>query len=367
MTSTASPPNPRSGYAAQASHGMGTYKVRADKTVLTPYTLKTQFGDEQDNREKVRLHAEALAFPNLANDPFVVEQARAAVCGSIDSTQSVMEYIRNKFLIFYRLYRGETIAQFQYGRQQLHSPEPFKVVETLHPRTMRALFGNERWFKFYGQYEEDDANAKCQEIMCRHQLREAKFNRKMARFVREGWMYGTAIQKCYWKQEIGKVRYRTAKRVADPNWPGRTIAELSEVNEEQLLFDGNTTENVSVFDFYTSPSASSIEEAEWAMDRSSWPGWKIKQMGEMRYWLNLEALKDYAGNQDTAESDEYKQRKAYSYGVFDPREASWAGHIPHYTVHDWWGPLMIKQSGMNYEIRECNVVMIDADGLKLVV
>jgi hypothetical protein len=344
---------------------MGSYKRRVSKEVLAPYTLEQQFGDKQNNDLKVRLHSESLAYPNLANSKFVVEQARAAVQGSIKDTMNVMEYMRNKWLIFYRLWRGESIAQFQYGRQQLHSPEPFKAVETLHPRIMRALFGNERWFKLYGQFEEDDTNAKCQEVLCRHQLREAAYRMKQSRFIREGLMYGTSIQKCFWRQEVGDVMYRTARRVPG-DFPGTTKAELSEVKREELLFDGNTVENVSIFDFYTAPNASSIDEAEWAMDRSSWPGWKIKQMGEMGYWTNLEALKDHAGNQDTSHGDEYKERKAYAYGVFDPREASWAAHIPHYTVHDWWGPLAIKKDGDSIEIKECNVVMIDADGLQII-
>ncbi len=368
LGNTTNPPTTRVGEQAFPGRGMGTYERRpGTKPIETAYELPEHFTDGEDVAKTARLYAESVAYPNLAQDPFVVGQAKMAVLSGLKDVYNVMEFLRNKWLILYRLYRGENLAQFSYGRPQLHSPEPFKAVETVHPRVMRTLFGNQRWFKLYGVGEQDDVGAKMQEGLCRHQLREANFLDEASRFVRDGLIYGTALQKLWWKQEIGDMRYRTGKRVPDPDFPGASKVELSEIEREELLFDGNTVKNVSIFDFYTSPNSTSVEDSEWCADRSAWADFEVKQMGELGHWLNLEQLKDRAGTNDMSFGDEFKERKSYSYGVFDPRQAAWAPHIPHYTVIDWWGPLVIAKKGGSYKTAICNVVMIEPDNMQTIV
>ncbi len=362
------PPTTRVDTYASTDRGMGTVQARpGTKPIEAAYELTEHFTDHQKVAKQARLYNESVAFPNLADDPFVVGQAKMAILTALKDVYNVMEFLRNKWLIMYRLYRGEPLNTFSYGRPQLHSPEPFKAVETIHPRIMRTLFGNERWFKLYGMDAPDDIGAKNQEGLCRQQFRDMRYVDEASRFVRDGLIYGTAIQKLHWKQEIGEVRYRTGKRVPDPNFPGATKVELSEIEREELVFDGNMVKQVSIFDHYAPPNATGPEDAEWLADRSGWADYEVKQMGEMGHWINLESLKDRAGNNDFSFGDEFKERKSYSYGVFDPREASWAPHIPHYTVIDWWGPLVIQKKGKSYKTRMCNVVMIEPDNMQTIV
>lgn len=347
--------------------GMGTYQRRpGSQPVYAPYQLTEEFTDHRRPALQAKLYEESVGFRNLASDPEIQERAKAAVLGSLKDVYNVMEFLRNKWLILYRLYRGETLAQYQYGRNSLHSPEPFKIVETMHPRIMRTLFGSDRWFRLYGEKEEYDSAARSQELLLRHQFREMEYARKASNMVRSGLIYGTAIQKCYWKQKIREVRYRDGKRIPNPDFPGTTQIELSEVNREELVFDGNTVENVEIFDFYTAPNATDIDKAEWCADRRAWSDYEVKEMGELGHWLNLEGLKDHQGTSDPAFGDEFKERKSYAYGVFDPREASWAPHVPHYTVIDWWGPLVIKQRDDSYVTKMCNVVLIEPDSKNII-
>lgn len=350
------------------NRGMGTYRRRkGTQPIYAPYTLSEDAFDQKSNIEQTaRLYEESAAYPNLADQQFVVEQAKAAVKTSLKSVFNVMEFLRNKWLILYRLYRGESLDTFSYGRARLHSPEPFKAVETMHPKVMRAIFGNERWFRFYAEMTEHDPNTKAQETLCRDQLRACGYRQKASKFVRAGLTYGTAVQKTFWLQEIAERAYRIGKRVPDEKFPGASKIELEEVRREELIVDGNVVENVSIFDFLTSPNAPSIDDAEWCADRSGWPDWKVKQMGELGHWINLDSLRDHPGKTDTSFGDEFKQRKSYAYGVFDPEQASWAPHVPHYIVIDWWGPLIIKDSNGNLETRICNVVMIEPDGPEII-
>ncbi len=347
---------------------MGSYKKRSGTDpILAPYTLREDSFDQKTRVERTaRLYEESVGTKNLASDPFVTEQARAAVRSSLKDVFNVMEFLRNKWLILYRLYRGESLDQYSYGRARLHSPEPFKVVETLHPKIMRSIFGLERWFRLYADEQEHDDNVKAQESLCRNQFRQMRYREKASKFVRAGLTYGTAIQKLYWQQEIGERRYRIGKRTPDPKFPGASVVNLEEVKSQELINDGNVVENVSIFDFLTSPNASSIEDAEWCADRSGWPDWKVKEQGELGHWINLEQLRDHPGTTDRSFGDEFKERKSYSYGVFDPRQASWSPHIPHYVVIDWWGPLVVKKDGGGFETKICNVVMIEPYSMDII-
>ncbi len=365
----AGPPNPRTGIGGVPQRGMGKFQRKPGTApVLGAYELtESAFTDGTDAEKKARLYEESIGFPNMANDKFVEEQARAAVLSGLKDVFNVMEFLRNKWLVLYRLYRGESLDSYSFGRNRMHSPEPYKVVETLQPKIIRTLFNSDRWFKLDGEQEEHEGAAKAQEVLCRDQLRVARHRAKVGRFVRDGLIYGTSIQKTWWKQEHGEMTYRNGRRVPDEDFPGKTKMKLSEVKRQELTFDGNCTENVSIFDFLTAPNASSIEDAEWAADRSGMPDYDVKRMGEMGHWLNLKKLEQHPGSSDTSFGDEFKERKSYAYGVFDPREASWAPHVPHYEVIDWWGPLVVKNDNGNLETRLCNVVMVEPKSLQLIV
>ena len=168
------------------SRGMGTFKVRdGTQPIKTPYTLKDGAFAQSDPSVAARLLAESIGWPNMAHIKFVCDQATQAVQGGLKDVYNVMEFLRNKWLILYRLYRGDTLVPQQYGRSQLHSPEPFKAVETLHPRYMRAFFGNQRWFKMIAEGNSHDQNAVAQERLCRDQIRASNFLRKQSTFVRD--------------------------------------------------------------------------------------------------------------------------------------------------------------------------------------
>ena len=347
------------------ARGMGSYRKRNGVAKAPKNLAEPGIGATVD--QQVRLYQESAGVENLASDPFVEEQARHAVMSGLKDVFNVMEFLRNKWLILYRLYRGETLVQYSYGRNQLHSPEPFKIVETLEPRLMREIFGSQRWYRLIGEDATWDENARAQEHLTMDQLRASRYRRKAATLIRNALIYGNAPQKTFWKQEIGHRRMRTARRVPDPDTPGGTMVELVEEKRQEILFDGNTTELISPFDIFGPPNASSAEDAEWMADRSGWPDFKVKQMGELGHWINLSALEDHPGSRDSTFGDEFKERKSYSYGVFDPREAQSAPHIPHYQVIDWWGPLVVKVDGKRYETRQCNVVMIEPGSANLIV
>ncbi len=365
LGNSTNPPMTRVNSYAAPNRGMGVATRRPNtEPVFAAHDLSETYEDNQNPDKVAKLYAESVGFDNLCGNADVAARARDAVLGCMKDTLNTMEFLRNKWLVLYRLYRGEITHQA--FSSALHSPTPFKIVETLHPRIMRTVFGNERWFQLYGVGESDDVASKAQEAICRDQFRAMSYRSKASRFVRDGLIYGTAIQKTYWKQELKERAYRKARRVPDPSNPGTTKVELEQVKRAELMFDGNFTQQVPIFDFMAPPGASSIEDAEWCADRSLWPDYKVKQMVELGHWENLEALKDSPGSTNQNFSDEFKERKAYAYGIYDGQNAVQTPHVPHYQVIDWWGPLVISDKDGNYETRICNVVMVEPEGRAII-
>jgi hypothetical protein len=364
-------PNPKmtraQSYGGAVARGMGkATKLPGTDPVYAEHDLVETPHDHENVAKTAKLYAEMVGFPNLADVPFVNEQGKAAVLTSLRDVFATMQYLRNKWLTLYLLYRGEGLAGSTYGRMRLHSPTPFKIVETMHPRIMRTIFGSEQWFKLYGEGAEHDMPALAQEALCRQQFRAMNYRQRASRFVRSGLIYGTAVQKTYWKQEPQERAYRVARRIPDPNRPGATTVKMEEVKRTEMMFDGNDVLPISIFDFQSAPSASSIDEAEWCLDRSMWPDYRVKQMVEMGHWTGLESLERNSGTDDFIAEDPFKQRKAYAYGLFDGRGGLGAPHIPHYEVVDWWGPLVVKNDDGNFTTRLCNVVMLEPRGQALI-
>src|SRR5919108_250515 len=212
---TTNPPMTRVNSYAVADRGMGVARRRKDtEPVYGPYDLQETYEGNQNPEQVAKLYAEMVGFENLADNEFVREQAKSAVLGCLKGTLNTMEYLRNKWLILYRLWRGDSTLP-SVGGFALHSPTPFKIVESIHPRIMRTVFGSERWFQLYGVGESDDVAAGAQESLCRDQFRAMGYRGTASRFVRDGLIYGTAIQKTYWKQETAERAFRKARRVPD--------------------------------------------------------------------------------------------------------------------------------------------------------
>ena len=356
------PVDPRWGGAA--AKGLPPVERRTG-TVPTYEMTEEEPAGSREVEVDARLFQESMGFENLASNPEIREKAKAAVHLCMRDTSTVMEELRNRWLTMYRLYRGDTIAQVVHGQIPLHEPEPFKAVETVHPRMMREIFKQEPIFLLKGHEWEDDEAAKHQIALISDQLHENGWEGVCDLLIRELLIYGTCIQKTFWKQDIREVQYQRVRRVPTDR-PGITKSELVKVEREELVFEGNISKPVSIFDFYGPPTMNP-DDAPWMGDQSLWPSYEIMRMGELGLWLNLNELHGAPGNEGTSLDNEYKEQKAYSAGVYDTREASMSPNVSHYKCLDWWGPLDISGKQKGGKEVMCNVTILDPESKNLVV
>ena len=339
-----------------AGKGLGTVEARSGtKPIYEGYTLP----DQRDVETEARLINEALP-ENKADNPKIAEGAGQVVRACIQSVRNTNEYLRGKFLRLYQAYRTNSLLTQRVYGQILHSPEPYKTVENVVPRQHNQLFGQYPPYKLEGLEESDDSNAMNQQAMCLSQHREMGYLQLAYQMLRDRAIYGTVVQKLYWRQDIRKMTYRKARTVPG-KVPGTTRRELTKVRRDEVYFDGNFALPISLWDFFVPPHANGIPGAEWCADRTMWNAPRIRRMGELRLWKNLDKLKDSPGTRDSmAFDDEFKAAKAFAYGVFDSRSALDSPHIAHWPVFDWWGPFdLLDDEGEELT----NLVIIDPEGL----
>jgi len=308
---------------------------------------------------QVQWIADRMGWPNLATDPEICDRAKQVVHQEIASTKTSLEYQRNKWLILYRLFRGESLSKFFWNRGNVHVPEPFKAVESMVPRVHSALFDNEPWHKVVGREMSDDAGAKMMQGLLDYQIYETDLVRRAERVLRTLCMYGTAPCYTWWRQDLRRVQYRKQRRIPDEKIPGAVKVILESVDREEVIHDHNDFKPVSLWDFYAPPLASSVEEAEWAAHRALYNAGMIRAMIAMRLWVNWEEIQQLSGNDNVSHDDEFKQRKSYSIGVWDPTAELQTAGVGHYEVYERWGLFILdEQEGPV----ECQIVVVQPRG-----
>jgi hypothetical protein len=303
--------------------------------------------------------ASRMGYENLATRQRVAERAKAVVQAELAATRTSLEYLRNKWLILYRLYRGETLSKFFYGPDSIHVPEPYKAVETVVPRVFAALFDIEPWHKTKGQTRTYDASAKMMQALIDHQIYGTDLVSRAERLLRTLAIYGTAPGYTWWRQEVKEIQYREVKRVPDQTQDGRFVTKLFDVKREEIVFDGNDFRPIELWDYFAPPLASSVEEAEWVGHRTVYTTNQIRMMGQLGLWENLSELEDSTGDDTAMFDDEYKQRKGYSFGIWDPHAELQSAGVGHYEVFERWGLFDIEDDGHPVE---CQIVVIQPRG-----
>lgn len=318
----------------------------------------------RDTEQQAQWIADRMGFPNMASSSSVVERARHVIRSEIAATKTTLEYLRNKWLILYRLYRGESLSRFFYHRSNFHAPEPYKAVETLVPRVFSALFEQDPWFKLIGEKMSDDGAAKVQEALISHQIREIDLVRRWEPFIRGLCIYGTAPSYVHWRQESREVHYRRTRRMPNPRLPGASILELEEVNREEIVWDTNDWKPIDIYDYYAPPLSSDVDSAEWCGHRTLYSVDKAKAMFEHNLWSNYQEVQDLTGQDSMNFDDEFKQRRAYSIGVWTPTAELQANQVGHYEVYERWG--LFDIDGNNTPV-SCQIVAIQPRGRCVIV
>lgn len=152
-----------------------------------------------------------------------------------------------------RMYRNRVTPRRLRGQGNAYQiPDPFRVIETLHPHHVLGMFRNDRWFGV----EAPAAPGETYPILCRslllHDWRKMDGYVKTMMAVKTGNIRGHAIGRLIWQTTIGERQIMDMRIERDSE--GNLLPRRRRVTVPHVRFNGPQLENVDLFNVWKDPT-----------------------------------------------------------------------------------------------------------------
>lgn len=164
-----------------------------------------------------------------------------------------------KCVRWYNTYRGIYTGRFSQFRNNIHIPLLFSVVQSDVARKAQTCFGQLPYIEFDSDIPEAAALAEKVSSLVNIQLRDDDIFRKAVDFFLQGDLYGTAVAKVFWRQEV-----RRSPRLLPQMGPDGPV--MVEQMFDVIHYDGPSMKNVDLINFMIEPGARTIDEAGWVAE-----------------------------------------------------------------------------------------------------
>lgn len=181
-------------------------------------------------------------------------------------------------------------AESEFGKE-LFVPLCFQTVETIIP----AMLAGAPTMGVHPRTPFSEANLRPVKALIERQQDQINYHLRLQTIAKDGLIYGTGIQKTYWKKEFKRVR-----QVRNSAMPGGGLVLTNELRE---VFDDPDADAVDPIDFIPDPFCDRIENADGAFHRTWRSNTYVRRMADSGQWKNLDTVKDLGG----LASEKYQQ------------------------------------------------------------
>ena len=229
----------------------------------------------------------------------------------------------DEFLEYYKIYRSVK-EQAQKNRSNLFIPYVFAIIETIAPRIVKSVVSNKPFFAVLPNDSYNGDKAKALETLVQYQL-ETKLNfvRILTNWLKDTLIYGTGIVRTSWTKKTGVRKIRQMLPYMDET-TGSVEMVPEEVEQEIILVDAPSIQNVDIFDFFVEPYARSIAEAGFVIHRMKLSEQEIKDLVKNEYYTpkaleHIKKIKDdgemYANNTNEDSFGDFRKSEAVGYSA----------------------------------------------------
>lgn len=210
-------------------------------------------------------------------------------------------------------------AKREWGAE-LFIPYAFSSVETIVPR---VLSNDPQMIVRPRSPQSREAAIRVKELIEAQQA-EISYDLKLQPTARRGLIYGLGVQMTFWERKE-RTMMRTVPSAANP-------VEYAAREMPQVLYEGPQVESVDPFHFFWQPSATTMEECEWAIRRSYRSYEHVKNRVESGDWLpiDLEEIKGKGTQNDYGTTLGERQEAAGLTG------AGGVGSTNDFGLHEIW-------------------------------
>lgn len=190
-----------------------------------------------------------------------------------DSLQFYDEKFK-QFNYFDRLYlKGAAKTNTPYGRANLELPIAFQQIEPFVSQLMESMVGEAPYIVYQGRNFNDDQVAQEITDFTQYQLDTGGFLTAINSNFRNVGKYGSAVLKVVWETE--DLDIEDEQEIEEPfinPKTGMLEVKVKKIQKTETISmqDGPVFYNLSIFDFFVPPSASSpnVQKMEWVIHRT---------------------------------------------------------------------------------------------------
>lgn len=246
--------------------------------------------------------------------------------------ESVLDGYKSKLNDYRKMYLCQADKR-AYGLANVYVPEFFKAVETLVSNMYQIIFSEDPFFTMLGRENSDEARVPIMQGLMNFFIEKTQLKNKFFEILRQFVIDGIVFVKITWKSEERRV---TKKMPMDV---GYTEPETAIVDETELQYDAPCLELVDMLDIYIDPTVSSVDEAEWIIERKKMTYnqlMKLKEQGLIDEFDDEAAMIRTAKNKGAGDnqSDRLMKERLQGLGIN-------AGQLEkrEYEILEYWGLL----------------------------
>lgn len=268
-----------------------------------------------------------------------IDTIASGINSKYESWKASRESKKTKWDAYTRLWRCQETADDktrETERSQVKVPATKEAIDTAHDNIMQMVFGRSPFFDIKGRQLEDDTSAQLIKQYLEYLFYREMFQQKFSIFCREMLIYGTAVGRINVKVDTEKRLSKVPKFVTGISIGSETILEEATVNRPEF-------EHIPIFDFFISPSATSIDNAEGVVIRSQ------KRISELRQLERDGVLSGVKRLEGGMELNDDKKRRLHNSGI----SVSANDGEDTYEVLEYWGWLeesVLKDAGFKGDI-----------------
>lgn len=170
--------------------------------------------------------------------------------------------VRQKFPRLYDLWRGTWTGRFHPHKNNIHIPLMYSAIWADAARKASTSLATYPIVSFLGYGEDDYPTARKWESLIAAQMKDDDCFMKQVDHILTADLYGVSVQQHGWKR---KEEFRVIEAIDKLPMSGKLIRSIH--RGTIVTFDGPTSEQVDLLDFFPEPNVKSLRDMKWVVRR----------------------------------------------------------------------------------------------------
>lgn len=194
------------------------------------------------------------------------DQLKSLVLQRFERSEKWRKPWDEKWLRWYKLYRGIVPPLKDPDRSNLHIPYTYSTVDTVRSKLLSAVFATRPYIAFVPKDADDVENAEHMESLVDYQLEKGEIQTKFYGIITDMLIYGACPYEVGWRYETQTRKVRVPivpEELADTG----VVVGYDTAERLVVIWDDPDMQPFDIFDLYPDPQGASIDDCAWVIRR----------------------------------------------------------------------------------------------------